>query len=348
MKIKGSTYNNWTIEFIYSPFFELLCSLHVLFNPSHHKNREQWAIDMKKRMNKDLYGVLKTFDEISDAYLGAMEFRYLDDVFHEVDIIQSIDALGDLKTETFAYLMMNKKMSPASIDTYRTKGTLEEDLSDQLIAFLRSIERHQRTFIAALKEYYYLYFQTDLLSLEPYLIRSIQAHKGLSEKMGILDYISILHPRIEVLEDRLSLHKYKRFDFMLDEIKGLDIGISSFIDPHLLMGEDDGILSLCIRAKLEKLEDAVHDDLLLLLKALADKTRLKIVKLLYDQPRCTQELSLIIDISEAGISKQLKTLMNAKIVKKIRKGNYMVYYLDKEIIDRIPMNIYQYLDEKVQ
>lgn len=72
---------------------------------------------------------------------------------------------------------------------------------------------------------------------------------------------------------------------------------------------------------------------------------MKIVKLLYDKPLCTQEISLMIEISEAGISKHLKLLFKAGLIRKIRKGNFVLYYLEKEMIDRIPMNIYQYLDE---
>lgn len=345
MKITGPTFNNWTIEFVYSPFFEMIASLHVLYHPSHHKNREQWAFDMKRRMNKSLYKKLEYFDVISDEYLGAMEYRYLDDRYHEFDVIRSIEALSELDICYFAYLMMNKKMSLEGIKGYRTNGIQTEGVIDAVHDFLMNTDLHQRSFIAALKEYYYLYFQSELATLEPFLVRSIQAHKGLSESMGILDYISILHPRIEVLEDRLSLHKYKRFDFLFEDIQCLDIGISSFMDPHLLMGEADGLLSLCIRVKVEKIEDAVHEDLILLLKSLADKTRMKIVKLLYKKPYCTQELALLIDISEAAVSKHLKLLMNAQVIKKIRNGNYMLYYIETEKIDRIPMNIYQYLDE---
>lgn len=345
MKIKGPAFNNWEIQFVYSPFFEMICSLHVLFHPAHHKNREQWAIDMKRRMNTPLYQTLDYFDVISEEYMGAMEYRYLEDCFHEFDVINSIEALLVLPSRQFAYLMMNKKMSEEEIDSYQLKRQQAEGVSNQVHQFLMTTEEAQRSFVAALKEYYYLYFQSDLSVLEPFLVRSIQAHKGLAKTMGMLDYISILHPRIEVLNDRLSLHKYKRFDFLYKDISILDIGISSFMDPHLLMGEEDGMLSLCIRVKVDKIEDAVHEDLIVLLKALADKTRLKIVKLLYEKARCTQELALMIDITEAGISKHLKLLLKAQVIRKIRKGSFMLYYLEPERMDRIPMNIYQYLDE---
>ena len=233
MKVKGPLYNNWTIEFIYSPFFEMICSLHVLFHPAHHKNREQWAIDMKRRMNNPLYQNLKYFDEISEEYMGAMEYRYLEDCFHDFDIMKSIEALSTLAPNHFASLMMNKRMTEESIDSYQLKRIQQEGISDQVHDFIMRIEVHQRSFVAALKEYYYMYFQSDLSVLEPFLVRSIQAHKGLAETMGILEYISILHPRIEVLEDRLSLHKYKRFDFLFKDIRILDIGISSFIFNEL-------------------------------------------------------------------------------------------------------------------
>jgi DNA-binding transcriptional ArsR family regulator len=345
MKIQGQDYKNWTIEFVYAPFFEMMCSLHVLFHPAHHKNREIWADNMTRRMNKKLYKTLSFFDVVSDTYLGAMEFLYIDEVYHDFNVIKSLDALNLMDGTDFQYLLLNKSVDRDTIKAYQKTDKHQEGISVECHDFLMAPSFYQKELVSALKEYYYLYFQEELLKLEPFLVRSLHAQKGLSDCMEFGEYLSILHPRIEVLEDRISLHKYKRFDFLNEDIKGIEIGISSFIDPHLLMGDINGVLSLCIRAKVEKIEDRVHDDLVDVLKALGDKSRMKIIKLLYNKPLCTQEISLMLDISEAGISKHLKLLFKANLIRKIRKGNFVLYYLEREMIDRIPMNIYQYLDE---
>jgi hypothetical protein len=44
-----------TLEFAYSPFFEMLCSLHVLAKPEHHLERLGWAEGMKADMTNGLY-----------------------------------------------------------------------------------------------------------------------------------------------------------------------------------------------------------------------------------------------------------------------------------------------------
>lgn len=252
--------------------FEMMCSLHVLFHPAHHKNRELWAEDMAKRVNKKLYKTLSFFDVVSDTYLGAMEFLYIDELYHDFNVIKSLDALGRMDKLDFQYLLLNKTMTIEAIKAYQKTGLHQEGISIECHDFLMAPSFYQGELLSALKEYYYLYFQEELLKLEPFLVRSLQAQKGLSDCMDFGEYLSILHPRIEVLEDRISLHKYKRFDFFNENIKGIEIGISSFIDPHLLMGDIDGVLSLCIRAKVEKIEDRVHEDLVDVLKALGDKT----------------------------------------------------------------------------
>ncbi len=97
--------------------------------------------------------------------------------------------------------------------------------------------------------------------------------------MSFLDYLDLIHPRIEVGTDTLSFHKYKRFDIPYTSIKKIKIYISSFIDPHLLVGIDhierDNILVITLGVKREPPADRVHEDLMLKLKAWSDPNRMK-------------------------------------------------------------------------
>lgn len=346
MRIQRPDHKGWTISFVYSPFFEMMCSLHVLFHPDHHKGREKWAKSTAIVMDKDLYDRLKHFDVVTDSWLGPMEFQRQDEIFNDFSVIRAIHQLEKLPLITFVDCILNRAVPMPDIRKMLVLGKVHVTmLNQEQMDFILNAEIQRDELISLLKTYYYLYFYMIQVDCEPFMVRTLQAHKALSESMTFESYIQTLHPRIETDHEKFSLHKYKRFDFKYEAIRKIDIGISTFIDPHLLMGEEDGLLSLTIRACFEKVDSDVHEDLVSVLKALGDKTRLRLLKHLYAKPCSTQELAECIGISEAGVSKHLKLLHEARMVRKMRKGNFILYYLDKMMIDRIPMDTYQYLDE---
>lgn len=61
MKVYEKEDGIWNIKFIYSPIFEMLCSLHVLSKPEHHLERLGWARDMESKMDERLYSELMYF-----------------------------------------------------------------------------------------------------------------------------------------------------------------------------------------------------------------------------------------------------------------------------------------------
>ena len=68
------------------------------------------------------------------------------------------------------------------------------------------------------------------------------------------------------------------------------------------------------------------------LRALADPTRLRALKLIAARPRTTQELAPLVGISEAGLSKHLRQLARAGVVESHREGYYVGYTLATERI----------------
>ncbi|OPX19596.1 MAG: hypothetical protein BZ151_08380 [Desulfobacca sp. 4484_104] len=67
--------------------------------------------------------------------------------------------------------------------------------------------------------------------------------------------------------------------------------------------------------------------LLKALKALADGNRLRLLRLLLDQPRCVCELQAALGITQPSISKHLRILEEAGLVTKTRQGQFIDYQL---------------------
>src|SRR5262249_20752604 len=105
---------------------------------------------------------------------------------------------------------------------------------------------------------------------------------------------------------------------------------SVFVWPHVRVNCDPPWpLAVIYRAPhlVESLGRATPPQLVQLLKALADPTRLRILELLAKQPRSTQELAPLVGLTDAGASKQLRSLAAAGLLTTRREGYYVVYSL---------------------
>lgn len=66
-----------------------------------------------------------------------------------------------------------------------------------------------------------------------------------------------------------------------------------------------------------------------LMKALGDTTRLKLLKLIWDQERCVCELQPILGISQPAVSQHIAKLKAAGLVKERRAGMWVYYQANR-------------------
>jgi DNA-binding transcriptional ArsR family regulator len=71
-------------------------------------------------------------------------------------------------------------------------------------------------------------------------------------------------------------------------------------------------------------------ELVRLLRAPADNTRPRALRLIAERPRSTQELAPLVGITEAGPSKHLRALAEAGVLEARRDGYYVLYSLRPE------------------
>lgn len=83
-------------------------------------------------------------------------------------------------------------------------------------------------------------------------------------------------------------------------------------------------------------------DKLIVLKSLADETRLNILKILLNNERCVCEISPQVKRTQSTVSIQLKVLEKAGIIKSRKEGKW-VYY---KIINKDVLNILTILKVK--
>jgi DNA-binding transcriptional ArsR family regulator len=77
------------------------------------------------------------------------------------------------------------------------------------------------------------------------------------------------------------------------------------------------------------------DELVRALRAAADPTRLRILQLVAEQPRSTEELAPLVGLSESGLSKHLRSLTEAGLLSTKRDGYYVLYRLERERLEAL-------------
>ena len=75
-------------------------------------------------------------------------------------------------------------------------------------------------------------------------------------------------------------------------------------------------------------------ELIQVLKAVSDKNRIRIIKMLEKKQMCVCELAAVLEITQPSVSKHLKILNNAGVIKDERNGQWVDYSLCTEKINK--------------
>lgn len=73
-------------------------------------------------------------------------------------------------------------------------------------------------------------------------------------------------------------------------------------------------------------------ELIQMLKALGDDTRLRIINILSNGDLCVCEIEEVLGITQSNASRHLNKLMNAKLVTYYKEAKYVYYKIDEETI----------------
>ncbi|SHH58994.1 regulatory protein, arsR family [Clostridium collagenovorans DSM 3089] len=68
-------------------------------------------------------------------------------------------------------------------------------------------------------------------------------------------------------------------------------------------------------------------------KAIGDETRIKILILLSKRNMCAKGIAKHLEISEAAVSQHIKILKDVELIRGYKKGYYVTYDLNKEVLE---------------
>jgi DNA-binding transcriptional ArsR family regulator len=211
-----------------------------------------------------------------------------------------------------------------------------------------------RRFASLLTRYWEAAFAAEWEALEPRLAETVADAGRRIAAGGVYAYLTGLSPQLlidpgagEIRRDLPHEHTVE-----LGPAAQLVLVPSVFVWPHVRLNCDPPWPATIVypapfsladgRAKLPS-EDVVH-----VLRALADETRLRALKLIAAGARSTQELAPLIGISQAGLSKHLRLLARAGLVEARREGYYVLYSLEPGRIATLSEAVLEFLNDGVR
>jgi DNA-binding transcriptional ArsR family regulator len=166
---------------------------------------------------------------------------------------------------------------------------------------------------------------------------------------GITDLLAGMWPEVRLGRDRqeFTIRRGHEHDIELGPDDHLTLVVSFCVWPHVHVYCDRPggvILAFSPSSLLAKFTPtSPPTDLLGMLEALADDTRLRTLRFLRGHPRSTQELSGLVGVSAPTLSEHLHRLEAAGVLRSWRKGHYVLYELAVDLGELVNIKIDDYL-----
>jgi DNA-binding transcriptional ArsR family regulator len=346
------------VSFAYSPAFEAALSLHVVAGPKHHPLQHGWVRHVR-RLPTDLRRRIDAFNfawrtDVPDFLLPSPEGDY--DSF-EAELVRMRELEPLLVGFEFLRPMWDhagdrdpaKLADPAVRAHVETRAErLGGDPALAALLFDDPAELLER-FLGVLADYWEAAFAAEWERVEPQLADAVVESGRQIAAGGVYAMLPRLARRLRVdpAREEFGLDLPHHHWVEVTERNKLTLVPSLYVWPHVRVNCDEPFpLTLVYPAPsmLQRARPTIPDaELLRLLRALGDDTRLRALRLIAEAPRSTQELAPLVGLSEAGLSKHLRLLADAGVLATRRDGYYVLYSFVPERVGPLADALLDYL-----
>jgi DNA-binding transcriptional ArsR family regulator len=334
---------NELVSFTASPLLEATHSWHVITDPGHHALHLPWVrqcrsmpADIRRGLHELSFVVRGWIPEFLEAPAGGLYGRF----------DEQLDRIASLPTGLIAGELAQKLidttrwLGPQVLASDHDLGEARAELAarspDAAVLLDDVLDRPQcylERIVETLRAYWHAGFEQEWHRLEPLLhdeiteaAHRIARHDVLATMRGLIPSV-----RIDRAARTVSLDMPHDHDVSVIDRAGITLAPSHYAWPHVRISCDEPwplqitypIAPLAPRQW--RRPDA--EELVEPLRALAAEVRLQMISLIGDAPRSTQELSGLVGLSPATVSRHLKLMLDAGILTSQRSGYYMLYQL---------------------
>ena len=349
------------IAFAYSPVLETVQSLHVLVEPKHHPLQHAWVREMRQ-LPARLRGEIADFSflyrwnlpdflfpdprsEFADFEADLERLRSLDGVEAALEFLRPIYDHGGRRD---AGLLADDALRRDVLA--RTRECHGSAAAELVALVFDDPDELSRRFARLLTAYWKGGFASEWARIEPRLAEAVSEAGRAIAAGGPYAVLGALGPRLLADRERetLTFELPHEHDIVIGEGDELVLAPSVYVWPHVRVNCDPpwpvgvvyapGFVAGAARPPIPP------GELIRLLKAISDDTRLRALALIAERPRSTQELAPLLSISEAGLSKHLRRLADAGVVQTKREGYYVVYNLVRERIEPLTDSVLGFVE----
>jgi DNA-binding transcriptional ArsR family regulator len=320
--------------------YDLWMSLMVLNKPEIFGVRAAWAAGMRARLPHEARAAIERGAMISGlapAMLpdlpGSKDAASVLQHLNTLDPLELMETLTNVRNPLIRDLMhgivARGEWNDVDVSALASAMQLKEKPTRETVGLVFDLwldaEAFGADYLAALHSYYELFFADEERRILPALETALQRAQELAARLPVAQLL-------EELSQGVNWEPYR-------DSSRLILAPSYWATPVLVMTPLDQNRTLIIfgarplEASLDAGE-AVPDTLVNLLKALADPTRLSILRYLSDEPLLPTQLSKRLRLRSATVSHHLKILRLAGLVRmRVTQGNERLYSARPEAVE---------------
>ncbi|MBO8127019.1 MAG: winged helix-turn-helix transcriptional regulator [Firmicutes bacterium] len=344
----------WSEKFFfkYSPAQEMVWSLHVLGDPSHHQELLDWALQVNSRLAGELAEEIRFFSEHFDQWGVFIELIEAVEGEKVYTWEQAKTELSQMGQALFVYFALGRAVKvgdllkvirqPALIDGFLKTNPVPEENREVVRLLLLDPEGIRTRMLRVFEAYWDQVFSKEMARLKDHYFAKLQEKVRLLQESGpdrLLDSLGLgfhlVEKRIE--GEALIGEEVAHLMLSVQDVERIIVTPTVFATPHLLPVYKDRklVLRFPLDYPAQKEEVWETEEVLAVLKALADGTRLKILQMLAEEDLFTGQIAEKLGFSEPTISRHMKLLKGAGLVETWKKDNYVYYSLQKRVLGQV-------------
>jgi DNA-binding transcriptional ArsR family regulator len=311
--------------------YEFMLSLRAIFLPKDYAIPAPWAAGVRKRLSPQGQRDLKDFFSPPFSVITYMPLHLV----LEMDAPKTVDRFlayleaipgrdfmrriyaptrfNDIPSDLRDRALAGRKMADTDVEEYRRGVTLSAIGATPSTADVRRLfdnmadpEATKQRWLTVMREYQAVFFAEEEKRLQPILERMLAGAKTLAKKTTVPDLI-----------ERLSNGFTLSADIELDR---LVLVPSVWLHPYVVRAEISERELLVIWGAHPAGHrvvpgESVPEDALLVLRALADPTRLRLLRLIAAEPRSLQSLAQEVKLSLPTVSHHIRELRGSGLIR---------------------------------
>jgi len=225
----------------------------------------------------------------------------------------------------------------ATMDAIRTAAQAMPSASRELaLLVLNEPQAVMERFRVLLASYWEAAFEEEWAQFQPILVDGINRAANVIADSGLMAFLEGLRPdvRVDRQADAFSLNRGHDHEVRLAGDDILLLVPSVYVWPDVQVTCDTpwpyALVYPAPQVVTKARSGTPPQELLTGIRALGDDTRLRVLRIVAEEPRSTQELAALAHVSEATMSKHLRTLTEAGLLSSTRDGHYVLYVLVQE------------------